>query len=148
MKLVEIKDVRENQVWISDNDERKYLVIDNKDNNDYLFFDKFFNYSVTEHNLYDIDKYKLIGFVGITHKFDDGKLLEIPRNELEKDDIIQINDELGVLFEKKTNKKKEVRISIITNHSFLTFPENCKGGFKKLGTLGVTHEFINENLED
>jgi hypothetical protein len=70
MKLVEIKDVRENQVWISDNDERKYLVIENDDNDDYLFFKKFFK--LEGEDIIQIGDY--LGTLGVTHEFVNNKL--------------------------------------------------------------------------
>jgi hypothetical protein len=152
MKLVRIKDVRENQVWISDNDERKYLVVEDKDNNDYLFFDKFFNYSVTEHSIYNIDEYKLIGFIGITHKVDDDKLVEIEREAIYYvDDVLEFgyfdknSTKIGVLTSRIDNYREDddeffFVYEITDGKEYYNF-NSFEIDIQKIGTLGVTHEF-------
>lgn len=105
---------------------------------------------------------ELIGKLGITHRIEDGKLVEIPREDLVVDDIVEYLDCDGF-------KVTAVIASLITGmtredsqYGFITndgnFDESSlfekeeigedSGTFtytpKKIGILGVTHEFVND----
>ncbi len=95
------------------------------------------------------DKY-LVGFLGITHKIEDGKLVEIKRNEFEVDDIIKYNGKKYIITnieEQKSNNKLNI-------YSFANIDDLSEFKFhistdklKKLGTLGIEYDFINNKLE-
>lgn len=117
-------------------------------------------YSSTSKN--SLEGSKLIGKLGITHRIEDGKLVEIPREDLVVDDIVEYLDFDGF-------KVTAVIASLITGmtredsqYGFITndgnFDESSlfekeeigedSGTFtytpKKIGILGVTHEFVND----
>ncbi|MDD4556249.1 MAG: hypothetical protein PHE89_02825 [Alphaproteobacteria bacterium] len=94
MKLVEIKDIRVGQVW-QGNADNVYQVINSRNdefsqiiNNDVntcdCFDDNGFHlgyYSFTQDSVHK----KLIGKIGITHKIEDNRLIEIKRDKFVND---------------------------------------------------------------
>lgn len=87
------------------------------------------------------DKY-LVGFLGITHKIVDGRLVEIERKEFEVDDIVLTNSGfIGIILSITIDQW----FFIMRDDGF-TVHEN-KEPLKKLGTLGIGYEFINNRLE-
>lgn len=158
MKLVEIKDIRPGQVWINDQTGLIHTV-DNLGN--------LSNANKTETTKIRDEYLKsakcwLIGKIGITHRIEGNRLVEIPREDLVVDDVVEYLDFDGF-------KVTAVIASLITGmtredsqYGFITndgnFDESSlfekeeigedSGTFtytpKKIGILGVTHEFVNE----
>lgn len=193
MKLKKTKDVRVGQVWSFNNGETYDVVIDvlNTDDN----YDKHHPYEVIYeiYNDFESDGYTfkdieycrreepvsndtlemfkqpdkyLVGFIGITHKIEDGKLVEIERNEdfielengtkVYKDDVVAlviypVSDSFEICYVssiKNNPNDKEFGVSLFNGD--LSY--NTKMGkseyaskyiTKKLGTIGVNYEFVN-----
>lgn len=91
----------------------------------------------------------LIGFLGITHKEENGRLIEIPRRELDIDDVVEFCI-------KYDGKKKEVGVIVgleYKNNIILYEVDYWRYINKifnpnKLGILGVNYEFVNNKLVD
>ena len=163
MKLVEIKDVRKKQIYLK---EDEYYLITGQSLNHYDLEHKYI------YNIYTYDKdlkltsehetkYKenlgeLIGFLGITHKLDEDKLIEISRKDFEEDDIIEITE--YQLSEKDFVKYKDiVKKSSYEYDGFVgcyiyfwclngDYKTKDVHNIEKVGTLGVNYEFVNEAL--
>ncbi len=170
MKLVEINDVRVGQVW---KNKKEMITIDSFYDDEEIQISAY-NLSGKEidmdyddfEGMIDIDavkqNYKLIGKLGITHRIEGNRLLEIPREDLVVDDVVEYLDFDGF-------KVTAVIASLITGmtredsqYGFITndgnFDESSlfekeeigedSGIFtyipKKIGILGVTHEFVND----
>ena len=158
MKLVEIKDVRPRQVWINDQTGLLHTVDDLGNLNN---ADKAETAKIRDEYL-KAAKCRLIGKIGITHRIEGNRLVEIPREDLIVDDVVEYLDFDGF-------PVKAVICSVITaltaeeiQYAFIT--ENGQsedttlfereeigedsGIFtytpKKIGILGVTHEFVND----
>lgn len=143
MKLVEIKDVRPGQVWINDQTDLVHTVDDlgNLSNTDKADTTK-----IRDEYL-KAAKCRLIGKLGITHRIEDGQLVEIP--PLFKDQKINIDDIVKVikdgsfpwLVDTTYNARKYTKyISLLSYHD-CDFSED---EVEKIGILGVTHEFVND----
>lgn len=179
MKLVEIKDVRPGQIrkviafnqWKDEKEFEVLAVIEASGLGEYAEFDTYAEfYDIKTKQLIEDDSEELrfyengelIGKLGITHRIEDGKLVEIPREDLVVDDIVEYLDFDGF-------KVTAVIASLITGmtredsqYGFITndgnFDESSlfekeeigedSGTFtytpKKIGILGVTHEFVND----
>lgn len=161
MKLVKIKDVRIGQVWKEDDNdifiitgfseyepemihcvhyvpEDKPIILKSGKKVTGLV------YSSTSKNM--LEKSTLIGKIGITHRIEDGRLVEIP--PLFKDQKINIDDIVKVikdgsfswLVDTTYNARKYTKyISLLSYHD-CDFSED---EVEKIGILGVTHEFVN-----
>lgn len=112
------------------------------------------------------DKY-LVGFLGITHKIEDGRLIEIKRDKFELDDIISIKKNInGAESFNKSHfniKKGTIMLVNFCNETTLNCvnsngyernfdfyddeDENIEDYFEKVGTLGVNYEFVNNKLD-
>lgn len=158
MKLVEIKDVRVGQIWDNGNN---FLIITGFSEHEpemvhsvtYVPEDKPITlksgkkvaglmYSSTSKN--SLEGSKLIGKLGITHRIEDGKLVEIPHaTEFEVDDIVRHeNGKTGVIV-----KINNVGFAIGYEYSINCGSEGFNDTFEyltKIGILGVTHEFVND----
>lgn len=150
MKLVEIKDIRIGQIWKIDKNLR--FVVGCHQQDGYWWFGNSF--------IDDGDRYKaiscyktelkeLVGFIGITHEIKDNKLVEIPNvfknAKIHSDDIVIIrgNEDTPFLVDSIYNPKKyDAYISLLSYHE----GEFSEEEVEKIGTLGVTHEFVNERL--
>jgi hypothetical protein len=113
------------------------------------------------------EKY-LIGFLNITHKLEDNKLIEVPREEFEVDDIIQNKWESEGILNLIVHKKNDMAVicKIYPSHYFVNsyFNINSEEDLKmffssrknrielsetnRVGILGVNYEFINEKLSN
>lgn len=150
MKLVKIKDVRVGQVWkdtyngfirvVIPFDDEPNVICGNSlfypCNNEILLRDDF-----EDIILEDIkSRHKLIGFIGITHKIEDEKLVEIPREDFEVDDVV-----------KTSTKNIQIIDRVIDGYMVhllgydYSFYEE-KEELNKIGIFGITHEFVNERL--
>lgn len=162
MRLVEIKDVREKQIYLKEDE--YYLIIGQSLNHSDLEHKYVYNIHAYNKDLKltskNETKYKenlgeLIGFLGITHKLDEDKLIEISRKDFEEDDIIEIT-------QYQLSTKDFVKYKDIVKSS--RYEYNCFGSYiyfwclsgdyktqdvhniEKVGTLGVNYEFVNEAL--
>lgn len=142
MKLVKIKDVRVGQVWINDQTGLIHTVDDLGSNADKAETTK------TRDEYLKSAKCRLIGKLGITHKIEDNKLLEIPRDEFQIDDVVNV---LNVSATKKINAVVVAKIGHQLNtfdgkgyNGYYTDDETSKFMPEKIGIYGVTHEFIND----
>ena len=100
MKLVEINDVRVGQVW---KNKKEMITIDSFYDDEEIQISAY-NLSGKEidmdyddfEGMIDIDavkqNYKLIGKLGITHRIEGNRLLEIPREDLIVDDVVEYLD--------------------------------------------------------
>lgn len=146
MKLVKIKDVRPGQVWINDQTGLVHTVDDlgNLSNTDKADTTK-----IRDEYL-KAAKCRLIGKIGITHRIEDGRLVEIP--PLFKDQKINIDDIVKILKDdsypwvvdttynaRKCTKYISLYIPLLSYHD-CDFSED---EVEKIGILGVTHEFVN-----
>lgn len=163
MKLVEIKDVRVGQIRKNFDD---IILIDAKIPDGFSHYQAFTEFGglmnkdiKLNHKFLDMP---IIGKLGITHRIDDGRLVKIPREDLVVDDVVEYLDFDGF-------KVTAVIASLITGmtredsqYGFITndgnFDESSlfekeeigedSGTFtytpKKIGILGVTHEFVND----
>lgn len=165
MKLVEIKDIRFGQIRKNFNDTILIVEIKSDGFSYYKKYDEFGNLVNTDVklNIKFLDM-PIIGFFGITHEIKDNKLVEISREDLIINDVVEYLDFDGF-------KVTAVICAVITGYT----SENTQYAFiteygqsddttlfereevgedrgvftytpKKIGILGVTHEFINERL--
>ncbi len=170
MKLVEIKDVRVGQIWDNGNN---FLIITGFSEYEpemvhsvtYVPEDKPITlksgkkvaglmYSSTSKN--SLEGSKLIGKLGITHRIEDGKLVEIPRTaEFQIDDVCYTlsfyntaspHFDIGVDFEDIIFVIDNM--DTYENGTLLLFDargnEYRPDDVEKIGILGVTHEFVND----
>lgn len=94
------------------------------------------------------DKY-LVGFLGITHKIEDGRLVEIERKEFEIDDIVEYNDKKYIITYANRNSTEDYSIYYINEVDNLENKTVASStDFKKLGILGVNYEFINNKMKE
>lgn len=159
MKLVEINDVRVGQVW---KNKKEMITIDSFYDDEEIQISAY-NLSGKEidmdyddfEGMIDIDavkqNYKLIGKIGITHRTEDGKLVEIPRTaEFQIDDVVKfkwcdprlyvINREIdfGIKESHPNNACFEATNDLYGSRQLVDFE------LKRVGILGVTHEFVND----
>lgn len=146
MKLVKIIDVRPGQVWINDQTGLVHTVDDlgNLSN-----ADKADTTKIRDEYL-KAAKCRLIGKLGITHRVDDGRLVEIPREaEFQIDDVVKfkwdprlyvINREIdfGIKETHPDNSCFEATNELYGSRQLVDFE------LKRVGILGVTHEFVND----
>ena len=157
MKLQKIKDVRVGQIWFHKN---FYYLITEVEYNDSIkkhnaifkvfefnFPDIKFSYHDYVSELFLKNNTNLVGFLNITHKVEDNKLIEIPREKFEIDDIVKYegNKMPYIIMEKNTIDEfwlhsNEEDVSGIYKDSME------EEGFKKVGILGVNYEIINDKL--
>lgn len=96
------------------------------------------------------DMNNLVGFLGITHKIEDGKLVEIQRKKLEKDDIIESRN--VKYFVKEITKDCIVLLDCDEDLMRLSYEKKYLKeyliDYKKIGTLGVNYFFQNSKLNN
>lgn len=158
MKLVEINDVRVGQVW---KNKKEMITIDSFYDDEEIQISAY-NLSGKEINMdyddfegmIDIDavkqNYKLIGKLGITHRIEGNRLLEIPRSAgFQTDDVVKfkwdprlyvINREIdfGIKKTHPDNSCFEATNDLYGSRQLVDFE------LKRVGILGVTHEFVND----
>ena len=144
MKLVEIKDIRPGQIW-KDKDKYKVILENHYDDGTYI---RTYDFSCKELKECDPDEYILddilVGKLGITHRIEDGKLVEIPRTEeFQIDDVVRHESgKAGVIV-----KINNVGFAVGYEYSINCGDEGFNDTFEyitKIGILGVTHEFVND----
>lgn len=148
MKLVEIKDIRPGQVWINDQTGLIHTV-DNLGNLSNA--NKTETTKIRDEYLKSA-KCRLIGKLGITHRIENNRLIEIPRTaEFQIDDVFKTmvwtkspadpSFDIVCDFTYAISIVNFVEDDIIfdyLNEEYL--PENIE----RIGVFGVTHEFVNE----
>lgn len=146
MKLVEIKDIRPGQVWINDQTGLIHTV-DNLGNLSNA--NKTETTKIRDEYLKSA-KCRLIGKLGITHRIDGDRLIEIPRTAgFQTDDVVKfkwdprlyvINREIdfGIKKTHPDNSCFEATNDLYGSRQLVDFE------LKRIGILGVTHEFVNE----
>ncbi len=163
MKLVEIKDVRVGQ--IRKNFDDLILVEAEKANGfshyqAFTEFGGFMNKDVKAH--YKFLAMPIIGKIGITHRIEDNRLVEIPREDLIVDDVVEYLDFDGFTVKAVICSVMTALTAEETQYAFITEDGQSEdttlfereeigedsGIFtytpKKIGILGVTHEFVND----
>jgi hypothetical protein len=159
MKLVEIKDVRLGQVLERD---RCIFVIEERTgahnfavslychNHKPAPNDAYEEQSTRERNVATFDDCEIIGKIGITHRIDGDRLIEIPRTAgFQTDDVVKfkwnprlyvINREIdfGIKKTHPDNSCFEATNDLYGSRQLVDFE------LKRIGILGVTHEFVND----
>lgn len=150
MKLVEIKDIRVGQIYNYHN--ILYLIKDKLKDDEFITTSYYFEHSLENTVYYEefATHYKdsilfksctLIGKLGITHRIEDGKLVEIPRTaEFQIDDIVKVD------WKDKTDTDLDVIRAVFTSGAVTYFDPDFlyNDQIKKVGIFGVTHEFVND----
>lgn len=157
MKLVEIKDVRPGQVWINDQTRLLHTVDDLGGLSNTA---KMETVKIRDEYL-KAAKCRLIGKIGITHRIEDNRLVEIPREDLIVDDVVEYLDFDGFTVKAVICSVMTALTAEETQYAFITEDGQSEdttlfereeigedsGIFtytpKKIGVLGVTHEFVN-----
>lgn len=149
MKLVEIKDIRVGQVLERD---RCIFVIEERTgvhnfavtlychNHKPAPNDAYEALATRERNAATFEDCEIIGKIGITHRVEGNRLIEIPRREFEVDDIFcRYRDNPQIIIEVSGinsltgySPKEKMLISHIANICY------------KIGILGITHELVND----
>lgn len=158
MKLVEIKDIRPGQVWIND----QTGLIHTVDNLGELSnADKMETTKIRDEYLKSA-KCRLIGKIGITHRVEGSRLVEIPREDLIVDDVVEYLDFDGFPVKGVICAVITAMTAEETQYEFITEDGKSDDSSifnreeigedsgiytytpKKIGILGVTHEFVND----
>lgn len=153
MKLVEIKDVRPGQVWINDQTGLLHTVDDLGGLSNAA---KMETAKIRDEYL-KAAKCRLIGKIGITHRIAGDRLVEIPRGaEFRIDDVVHLTSyaaffETGISVIQDIYELKdcvpETRYALTKGNGSTSCNwclENLKRAkIKRIGILGVTHEFVN-----
>lgn len=158
MKLVEIKDVRVGQVLERD---RCIFVVMRRSGIDSVFLRLYcHNRKPEPNNAYEaqamhevrvdaLNDCQLIGKIGITHRINGKKLVELPRSSgFQTDDVVKfkwdprlyvINREIdfGIKETHPDNSCFEATNDLYGSRQLVDFE------LKRVGILGVTHEFVN-----
>lgn len=167
MKLVEIKDVRPGQIrkvtaynqWKDEKEFEVLAVIEAAGIGEYAEFNNYAElYDIQTKQLIEDDSEELhfyedgelIGQLGITHRIEDERLVEIPREaEFQIDDVVKfkwdprlyvINREIdfGIKETHPDNSCFEATNDLYGSRQLVDFE------LKRVGILGVTHEFVND----
>lgn len=136
MNLVEIKDVRVGQVWKADKDVL-YIVSD--------YNKPFVPSSISIESFESAglqNRYTIIGKLGITHRIEDGKPVEIPRTaEFQIDDVCcEANSKNTIFVIDAIDAYGREALFLFDEKRNRHFPQ----GVEKVGIFGVTHEFVND----
>lgn len=148
MKLVEIKDIRPGQIW---KDDEGYLILIGLNLNGTWYNSKGVP-SMGGMELYDTVHHKLIGKLGITHRIEGNRLVEIPREaEIQIDDVFRTmiytksplapNFDIGCDFTYAISVVNFVEDNIVFDY---LNEEYLSENLERIGILGVTHEFVND----
>ena len=147
MKLVEIKDIRPGQVWINDQTGLIHTV-DNLGNLSNA--NKAETTKIRDEYLKSA-KCWLIGKIGITHRIEGNRLVEIPRAAgFQVDDVVKFNwndprlyvinreIDFGIKKTHPDNSCFEATNDLYGSRQLVDFE------LKRVGIFGVTHEFVND----
>lgn len=140
MKLVEINDVRAGQIRKNFDD---LILIEAEKPNGFLYYQTFNEFGGFMNRdvkaCYKFLAMPIIGKLGITHRFESGRLVEIKRKEINEDDVVCFDEETS-------------RLAVTLKVSPITITPTLFDGQKTelnrkvsvIGIFGVTHEFIND----
>lgn len=156
MKLVEIKDIREGQIYERS---RCIFVVMRRSGIDSVVLRLYcHNRKPEPNNAYEaeamhevrtdaLNDCQLIGKLGITHRIEGKKLIEIPpvfkRQKINIDDIVKVikDGSFPWVVDTTYNAGKYTRyISLLSYHD----NDFSEDEVEKIGILGVTHEFVND----
>lgn len=160
MKLVEIKDIREGQIYERN---RCIFVVMRRSGIDSVVLRLYcHNHKPEPNNAYEaeamhevridaLNDCQLIGKLGITHRIDDNRLVEITRTSgFQTDDVVKFNwsdprlyvinreIDFGIKESHPDNACFEATNDLYGSRQLVDFE------LKRVGILGVTHEFIND----
>lgn len=147
MKLVKITSPREGFIYKVMENIEGFFKVDQlliRTKSGYLFE----HYSTVDDSVeFDKSKLKLIGKIGINFKYDkNGKLIEIPREDIEVDDVFSDEDRRDFVISKFSNDRKNHSIiwscGNIQNETGLRL-DYIENNCKKLGIYGINYEFTN-----
>lgn len=152
MKLKKIEDVRVGQVWEHNEYGHKVVITGVKielfedDTETEIELISFHTYNEPKgyNEEFNLEDFNLIGFIGITHQEQDGKLVEIPRKDIEVDDIVMVQDEPQLIISHCPDK---YYFNLITSKGDLILNYPQVEEFKKIGTIGVNYEIVNSALK-
>lgn len=152
MKLVEIKDIRPGQIWEAHRNQ--FLILSRGNNIIARMYER--EKPVVEgiKNADEFTDMKLCGKFGITHRFDGENLVEIPRTPgFQTDDVVKFNwsdprlyvvnreIDFGIKETHPDNACFEATNDLYGSRQLVDFE------IRRVGILGVTHEFINDREE-
>ena len=158
MKLVKIKDVRPGQVWINDQTGLIHTVDDLGNLSNAA---KAETTKIRDEYLKSA-KCRLIGKIGITHRIEGSRLVEIPREDLIVDDVVEYLDFDGFPVKGVICAVITAMTAEETQYEFITEDGKTDDSSifnreeiredsgiytytpQKIGILGVTHEFVND----
>lgn len=151
MKLVEINDVRVGQIRKNFDD---LILIEAEKPNGFLYYQAFNEFGGFMNKdvkaSYKFLAMPIIGKLGITHRFEENRLVERPRSAgFQVDDIVKfkwdprlyvINREIdfGIKKTHPDNSCFEATNDLYGSRQLVDFE------LKRIGILGVTHEFVND----
>lgn len=151
MNLVEIKDIRVGQIYNYRN--ILYLIKDKLKDDEFITTSYYSKHSLENTVYYEefATHYKdsilfksctLIGKLGITHRIEDGKLVEIPRTaEFQIDDVCcEANSKNTIFVIDAIDAYGREALFLFDEKRNRHFPQ----GVEKVGIFGVTHEFVND----
>lgn len=149
MKLVEIKDIRPDQIWEA---HRNQFLILSRGNN--IIARMYERGNPVAEGIKSADEFidmRLRGKFGITHRFEGEKLVEIPRTyDIQTDDVVKFNwsdprlyvvnreIDFGIKESHPDNACFEATNDLYGSRQLVDFE------LKRVGILGVTHKFIND----
>jgi hypothetical protein len=163
MKLQEITDLRVDQ--IREIEGKKYLIRQEGEMGCWLGggIDDIYKDEVWWHEE-DFLEGKIVGFLGITHKKEGTKLIEIPRDKFDVDDVLAIKSKdfntyfKAIVFrQQKRYDPTDGRLDYYLCNIFKPFYDffegeeiristKYEGDYKKLGIFGVNYELISNKL--
>lgn len=152
MKLVEIKDVRIGQVL--ERDHCIFVIEERTGVHNFAVSLYCHNHKPAPNNAYEVlsmrernvatfNDCEIIGKIGITHRIEGNRLVEIPRESLIIDDVIRHeNGRVGVIVN-VNNAGFAIGYEYMINCGDTGFNDTFEY-ITKIGVLGVTHEFVND----
>lgn len=149
MKLVKIKDIRPGQIWEAHRNQ--FLILSHGNN---IIARMYERGELAAEGIKSADEFadmRLWGKLGITHRFEGEKLVEIPRKPgFQTDDVVKFNwsdprlyvinreIDFGIKESHPDNACFEATNDLYGSRQLVDFE------LKRVGILGVTHEFIND----
>lgn len=163
MKLVEINDVRIGQIRKNFDD---LILIEAEKPNGFLYYQAFNEFGGFMNKdvkaSYKFLAMPIIGKLGITHRIEGNRLVEIPREDLIVDDVVEYLDFDGFPIKGVICTVITAMTAEETQYEFITEDGKSDDSSifnreeiredsgiytytpKKIGILGVTHEFVND----
>lgn len=121
--------------------------------NNILIINDIYKNITISNNLKIPNEFKINGFLGITHKLENNKLIEIKREEFEVGDIVMFNGNENPLviidtYTEKSYKTGELEIvKFYRLFNGIDYADvESERIIKKIGIYGVNFEFINKKI--